>query len=224
MDVILLERIEKLGQMGDVVKVRPGFARNFLLPQRKALRATKSNLDYFQSKRSQLEAQNLERRAEAEKVAAKMEGLTVVVLRQAGETGILYGSVSGRDIAEAVTTGGFSVDRGQVVLDKPIKTIGLHSVRVRLHPEVTVAVTANVARSEEEAKIQAERGEAYIPSVEAEAEAALDAEAEALERVRELEAEQAAAAAAAAGDAAEAEPEAAEPAPKKGKKKDKAAS
>jgi large subunit ribosomal protein L9 len=154
-DVILLERVEKLGQMGQVVKVRPGYARNYLLPQKKALRATKDNLAYFEQRRHQLEAQNLSRRSEAEQVAKKIEGVSVVVIRQAGESGQLYGSVTARDIAEAVTQAGFTVARAQVVLDKAIKTLGLHKQRVVLHPEVSVSVTVNVAQSAEEAEMQA---------------------------------------------------------------------
>ena len=158
MDVILLERIEKLGQMGDVVKVKPGYARNFLLPQKKALRATKANMERFEAERTQLEAQNLERRSEAESVAEKIEGLRVVLIRQAGESGQLYGSVNPRDIAEAVTEAGIKVDRNQIRMDKVIKVLGLHPVQVRLHPEVVVSIEANVARSEEEAELQAETG------------------------------------------------------------------
>ncbi len=154
MEVILLERIDKLGQMGDVVKVKPGYARNFLLPKRKALRANKSNLEAFQQQRAQLEADNLERRSEAEKVAAAIEGLTVVLIRQAGESGQLYGSVTVRDLASAVTEAGTTVQRGQVELGKPIKNLGLHQVRLRLHPEVTTEFTANVAKSAEEAEVQ----------------------------------------------------------------------
>ena len=157
-DVILLERVEKLGQMGQVVKVRPGYARNYLLPQKKALRATKENLAYFEKQRAQLEAQNLKRRSEAEEVAKKLDGLKVVIIRQAGESGQLYGSVSPRDIAEALTQSRFSVTRNQIVLNSPIKALGLHSVPVHLHPEVDVKITVNVARSPEEAERQA-RGE-----------------------------------------------------------------
>jgi large subunit ribosomal protein L9 len=153
--VVLLERIEKLGQMGQVVNVKPGYARNFLLPKKKALRATKENLVYFEKQRAQLEAQNLTRRAEAEEVAAKLKGLQVIIVRQAGESGQLYGSVSARDIAEAVTASGFTVERQQVVLDHTIKTLGLHELRVALHPEVSVGITANVAQSREEAEMQA---------------------------------------------------------------------
>jgi large subunit ribosomal protein L9 len=155
LDVILLERVENLGQMGQVVKVRPGFARNFLLPQKKALRATKENLTYFEKQRAQLEAQNLTRKKEAEQVAAKIEGLSVVIIRQAGESGQLYGSVSARDLSDAVTAAGFTIARGQVVLEKPIKTLGMFPLRVVLHPEVSVQVTANVAQSAEEAEMQA---------------------------------------------------------------------
>ncbi|MEK9661302.1 MAG: 50S ribosomal protein L9, partial [Alphaproteobacteria bacterium] len=158
MEVILLERIEKLGQMGDVVNVKPGFARNYLLPRNKALRATDANRAYFETQRAQLEAENLTRRTEAEAVAGKVDGLTFAVLRQAGETGQLYGSVTARDVANAVSEAGITVGRGQVVLDTPIKTLGLHAVRVNLHPEVSVTVTANVARTEDEAAIQLERG------------------------------------------------------------------
>jgi len=154
-DVILLERVEKLGQMGQVVKVRPGYARNYLLPQKKALRATKDNLTYFEKQRGQLEAQNLSRRSEAEQIAKKIEGVSVVVIRQAGESGQLYGSVTARDIADAVTQAGFTVARSQVVLDKAIKTLGLYKQRVVLHPEVAVTVTVNVAQSAEEAGMQA---------------------------------------------------------------------
>jgi large subunit ribosomal protein L9 len=153
-DLILLERVENLGQMGQVVKVRPGFARNFLLPQKKALRATKDNLAYFDKQRAQLEAQNLTRKGEAEQVATKLDGIHVVIIRQAGESGQLYGSVSARDIADAVTAAGFTIGRGQIVLDKPIKALGLYKTRVVLHPEVSVSVTANVAQSPEEAEMQ----------------------------------------------------------------------
>ena len=157
MDVILLQRIESLGQMGDVVKVKPGYARNFLLPQKKALRATKANRDYFEKQRAQLEAQNLKLKSEAQAVADKMGGnFTVVVIRSAGETGQLYGSVATRDVAEAVTKAGVTVDRRQVLLDQPIKELGLSKTRLALHPEVIVTVTINVAQSEEEAKLQAE--------------------------------------------------------------------
>ncbi len=154
-EVVLLERVEKLGQMGQLVKVKPGFARNYLLPQKKALRATKENLAYFETQRAQLEANNLQRKSEAGEIGAKLEGLTVVLVRQAGESGQLYGSVSARDIAGAVTEAGFTIEKLQVVLEKPIKNLGMHPVRVVLHPEVSVMVTANVAQSAEEAAMQA---------------------------------------------------------------------
>jgi len=140
--------------MGQVVNVKPGFARNYLLPQKKAMRATKTNLAYFETQRAQLEATNLNRKAEAEVVAGKLAGLRVVVIRQAGESGQLYGSVSSRDIALAVTEAGFTVERHQVVLDHTIKTLGLHPVRIALHPEVAVSVSVNVAQSPEEAEMQ----------------------------------------------------------------------
>jgi len=158
MQVILLERIGRLGQMGDVVNVRDGYARNFLLPQGKALRANKDNLAKFESQRVQLEAHNLELKKEAEEISGRLAGNTFTAIRQAGDTGQLYGSVSTRDIAEAVTAGGFTVNRNQVLLERPIKTLGLHETKVQLHPEVIVAVMLNVARSEEEAERQA-RGE-----------------------------------------------------------------
>jgi large subunit ribosomal protein L9 len=158
MDVILLQRVEKLGQMGEVVKVKPGYARNYLLPQKKALRATKENVASFEQSRTQFEAENLDKRNEAEHVAGKLAGLSVVLTRQASDSDQLYGSVTTRDIADQVTEAGFTVGRRQVELDRPIKTVGLHSVRIRLHPEVAVDVTANVARSTEEAEAQA-RGE-----------------------------------------------------------------
>ena len=174
MQVILLERVERLGQMGDVVKVKDGFARNFLLPRKKALRATKDNMAYFEGQKAQYEARNLAARSEAEKLAAKIDGKQFVVIRQAGETGLLYGSVSTRDIADAITEGGFSIARTQVVLDKPIKTLGLHDVKLSLHPEVRVSVSLNIARSVEEAERLA-RGESLTPT-EAE-EARIEAEA-----------------------------------------------
>ena len=157
-EVILLQRIEKLGQMGDVVKVKPGFARNFLLPQGKAIRSNTANRARFEGERIQLEATNLKRREEAERLAERMSGLTVVIIRQAGDSGSLYGSVSPRDIAVAAAEGGLTVNRQQVQLEHPIKTLGLSEVRVVLHPEVTIRIVANVARSPEEAERQA-RGE-----------------------------------------------------------------
>jgi large subunit ribosomal protein L9 len=158
MEVILLERVAKLGQMGETVKVRDGYARNFLLARGKALRATENNKKHFESQRAQIEARNLEAKKEAEGVAEKLEGQTFVIIRQAGESGHLYGSVATRDIAEAATAGGFSLNRNQIVLTHPIKALGLHSVPVHLHAEVDVKITVNVARSEEEAERQA-RGE-----------------------------------------------------------------
>ena len=158
MQVILLERVEKLGQMGDEVKVKDGFARNFLLPKKKALRATKANREYFAGQKQQLEARNLEQKKEAEKVGTKLDGKTFTLIRQAGDRGQLYGSVSPRDISDAISEGGVSVNRTQVPLDQAIKTIGLFKIGVRLHPEVRVSVTINVARSEDEAERQL-RGE-----------------------------------------------------------------
>ncbi len=159
MEVILLERIEGWGQMGDVVKVRPGYARNYLLPQKKAMRANKANMAFFETQRAQIEAGNLAKREEAEQVGSKVDGLAVVLIRQASETGQLYGSVTARDAADALHEEGLTVKRTQVVLDRPIKTLGLTPIRVRLHPEVTVIVTANVARTAEEAELQATSGE-----------------------------------------------------------------
>jgi large subunit ribosomal protein L9 len=209
MDVILLQRIEKLGQMGQVVKVKPGFARNYLLPQKKALRATDANRARFEKQRAQLEAINLSRREEAQKISGKVDGLTVVIIRQAGETGHLYGSVSPRDVAAAATAGGVTMERSQVLMDRPIKMLGLHPVRIALHPEVIVTITANVAKSEEEAEIQKKAGGFVPPTTE---------EQPSLEEVL-AEADQAA-----AGEAepAEAKPQAEEAAEAKPKKKAKA--
>ncbi len=187
MDVILLERVAKLGQMGEVVKVRDGYGRNFLLPNHKALRATKENRARFETMKVELEARNLERRQEAEVVAEKLNGQIVVMVRQAGESGQLYGSVSTRDIAEGLVAAGFNVDRQQVVLNHPIKALGLHDVPVILHPEVTVSVRANVARSAEEAERQA-RGEDVRTSRDEDAEI----EAELAEQRAEVAAELAA--------------------------------
>ena len=160
MEVILLERIESLGQMGDVVSVKPGYARNYLLPQKKALRANDGNRKVFEERRAQLEAENLERKSEAEQVSKTLDGLTVVLVRAAGESGQLYGSVSARDIADAVTAAGVTVGRSQVKLDKALKALGLEPVRIQLHPEVAVNVTVNIARSEDEAETQARLGRA----------------------------------------------------------------
>ena len=190
MQVILLERVEKLGQMGEVVKVKDGFARNFLLPRKKALRATKANITRFEGQKAQLEAHNLSLKKEADAVATKLDKQTFVILRQAGETGMLYGSVSTRDIADAISAGGITVSRTQIVLDKAIKMLGLHGVKVQLHPEVRVSVSMNVARTAEEADRQA-RGENVLKT---EAEQAR-ADAEAM-----FEDAQAARAAAEAGD------------------------
>ncbi|GAB1581524.1 50S ribosomal protein L9 [Phyllobacterium phragmitis] len=155
MEVILLERISRLGQMGDTVKVKDGYARNFLLPQGKALRANEANKKRFEGQRAQLEARNLERKNEAQAIADKLDGKSFIAVRSAGETGQLYGSVSTRDIADLLTAEGFTVSRNQVELNTPIKTIGLHPIVIALHPEVEVTVTINVARSAEEAERQA---------------------------------------------------------------------
>ncbi len=172
MHVVLLERVAKLGQMGEVVTVKDGYARNFLLPQGKALRATEANLKRFEGERAQLEARNLEAKAEAEKVARRIDGEAFVVIRSASDGGALYGSVTTRDIADAATAGGFSLDRRQVVLDHPIKELGLHAVSVVLHPEVEATISINVARSREEAELQASGK--TIQQLQAEAEAAAE--------------------------------------------------
>lgn len=176
MEIILLERVEKLGQMGDVVTVRPGYARNYLLPQRKALRATKNNIEHFESRRADLEARNLERRGEAEDAGGKLEGLSLTIIRQAGESGQLYGSVSNRDIAGELAGQGITIDRRQVELDQPVKLLGLHTANIRLHPEVAIPVTLNVARSAEEAEMQERLGAAVTPE-------ALEAAAQAAEKL-----------------------------------------
>ncbi|MCH8808308.1 MAG: 50S ribosomal protein L9 [Proteobacteria bacterium] len=204
MQVILLERIEKLGQMGDVVTVKPGYARNFLLPQGKARRATKENLDRFEQQRAQLEAENLEHRGEAEKIGAKLKGLVVTLIRQAGESGQLYGSVNTHDLAAEITEAGYTVARNQISLDGVIKATGLHQVKVRLHPEVSVTITANVARSDTEAEAQARSGHLLSAEEQHAAEEAAAAETEAVvARIEAEEAEQ-------AGKDAEAEPSAEE--------------
>ncbi|MEM9145780.1 MAG: 50S ribosomal protein L9 [Pseudomonadota bacterium] len=174
MDVVLLERVEKLGQMGEVVKVRDGYARNFLLPQGKALRATKGNIARFEAERAHRETQNAEAKAAAEALAAEIEGMQLVVIRAASEAGALYGSVAPRDIAELAAAGGFEVERRQVVLERPIKELGLHPVRIQLHPEVSATVQANVARSEEEADMQASGKSIQELRAEADAEADFD--------------------------------------------------
>lgn len=180
MDIILLERIERLGQIGDVVSVRPGYARNYLLPKQKALRATKENLAAFEQRRAQIEADNIKRRDEAEAVAKKLEGFGIVVIRQAGESGQLYGSVNARDIVSGVTEGGVTIERHQVALDQVIKTLGIHKVALQLHPEVKVNIIVNVARSQEEAERQAETGKFVSQQDLEEAEEAIQADIDAL--------------------------------------------
>ncbi len=174
MEVVLLERVAKLGQMGEVVNVKQGYARNFLLPQGKALRATAANLKRFEAERAQLEARNLEAKGEAAKVAAKLDGQAFVVIRSASDGGALYGSVTTRDIADAATAGGFSLDKRQVELNAPIKELGLHDVTVTLHPEVDATIVVNVARSAEEAAMQASGKTIQQLQAEADAEAEFD--------------------------------------------------
>jgi large subunit ribosomal protein L9 len=173
-ELILMQRVDKLGQMGELVKVRPGYARNHLIPAGKAVRANKDNLARFERERAQLEAQNLKRREEAERIAERVSGLSVIIIRQAGESGALYGSVSTRDIADGCKASGLTVAREQVMLAQPIKSVGLTTVRVALHPEVSIPVVVNIARSPEEAEKQA-RGERVEAADEAEA-ASLEAE------------------------------------------------
>jgi large subunit ribosomal protein L9 len=180
MDVILLERIEKLGQMGETVTVKPGFARNFLLPQKKALRATKANQARFEAERAQLEAANLKRREEAQKVAATMDGHNLLLIRQAGEGGMLYGSVTGRDLADAIKEAGFGIERRQVQLDTPLKSLGAYSVRISLHADVAVTINVTVARSAEEAARAAAKA-AEVVAEEAVEEVAAEAVAETTE-------------------------------------------
>lgn len=162
MQVILLEKIERLGKMGDVVSVKPGYARNYLLPREKALRATKSNLAYFEAEKKVLEADSAKRQSEAEKTAKKIEGITVAIVRQASEDGTLYGSVSARDIAMAISEKTAEISRSNVIIDRSYKMLGLYPVKISLHPEVSTTITLNIARSMDEAKIQEERGEALI--------------------------------------------------------------
>lgn len=171
MQVILLERVAKLGQMGDVVNVKPGFARNYLLPQGKALSASERNIADFEARKAQLEARNLETRKEAEALGERLAGQTFIVIRSASDGGALYGSVTPRDAADAAATGGFTVDRKQIVLTRPIKELGLHDVSVTLHPEVEVTIHLNVARSPEEAELQASGKSIRELAAEAEAEA-----------------------------------------------------
>jgi len=174
MQVVLLERVAKLGQMGEVVQVKDGYARNFLLPQGKALRATEGNMKRFETERAQLEVRNLELKGEAEKVARKLDGQAFMVIRSASDGGALYGSVTTRDISDAATEGGFTLDRRQVVLDQPIKALGLHPVAVVLHPEVEATISINVARSRDEAELQASGKTIQQLQAEAEAEAEFD--------------------------------------------------
>jgi len=171
MEVILLERVENLGQMGDVVEVRPGFARNYLLPRKKALRANDDNKKIFEAQRADLEARNLERRKDAEAAASKLDGRSFVIIRQASDAGLLYGSVTNRDIADVAGEDGAKIDRSQVRLDKPLKTLSISTVRIALHPEVSVTVEINIARSAEEADRQA-RGENVLARVDDAGEAA----------------------------------------------------
>src|SRR3990167_3758395 len=179
-EIILLERVEKLGKMGDVVKVKPGYARNFLLPQRKALRATKENLAYFEAQRAALEKLNNERKAEAQKVATKLEGLKLMIIRQASEAGSLYGSVASRDIADALAANAqITIARNQVDLNDAFKTIGLFPVKIILHPEVKVQITLNIARSAAEAATQEKTGKAAIVDHKADARKAAKEQAEA---------------------------------------------
>ena len=184
MEVILLERIEKLGQMGDVVKVKPGFARNFLLPKNKALRKTKQNLEHFEKQKAQLEADNLTHKKEASEVGTKLDGLSVTIIRAAGESGQLYGSVTSRDIAEAVSKKGIKIAKQQVTLDRALKTLGLEPIRVTLHPEVAVEIVANIARTDEEAKQQLKLGRAIITTEESDSESS--SAPEDANKVREL--------------------------------------
>ena len=186
MDVILLERIEKLGAMGDVVKVKPGFARNFLIPQEKALRATKANLARFEAERDYLEQRNAENRAQAEDDGKAIDGADIVMIRRAGDTGQLYGSVSIRDIYEALMVKSISVKRNQIIIEKPIKALGVHPVTIRLHPEVSVGITVNVARSEDEAERQAKGEDVIATQMAAEKADAEEAAAERAEIAAEM--------------------------------------
>ncbi|MCP5382978.1 MAG: 50S ribosomal protein L9 [Kordiimonadaceae bacterium] len=199
MDIILLERVTNLGQIGDVVKVKNGYARNFLLPQKKALRATKANIAHFEAQRKEIEANNLKAKSEAEAIAAKMDKVSVVLIRQAGESGQLFGSVSARDIAVELEEAGYKVDKSQVILNRALKTLGLYDIALRLHAEVEVNVTVNVARSAAEAEIQAAGGDVSADLKEEEfavedyfekeedAEAAVNADAEEEEVAEEAE-------------------------------------
>ncbi len=191
MEVILLERVERLGQMGDVVTVKPGYARNYLLPQKKALRATDANRTRFESERTQLEAQNLEQKSEADSVATRLDGVAVVLIRAASDSGQLYGSVTARDIATSFTEAGYTVSRTQVLMERPVKTLGIFDFRIRLHPEVTATVSVNVAKSEEEAEAQADRVARGLPALQTLAE--LEAEQDQRDRRGAAPARQAAA-------------------------------
>ncbi|HAA91320.1 MAG TPA: 50S ribosomal protein L9, partial [Rhodospirillaceae bacterium] len=177
---------EKLGQMGDVVSVKPGYARNFLFPKKKALRASKGNLEHFESQRKELEAENLQRKSEAEDIGGRMDGLQVVIIRSAGEAGQLYGSVNARDISDAVSEEGFKISRNQVVIDRPIKMLGLFDIRIRLHPEVDSSVSVNVARSEDEAEQQRKLGRAIISQEEEERQAEEEARLAAAQAAEEM--------------------------------------
>ena len=191
MEIILLERVENLGQMGDLVTVKPGYARNYLLPKGKAIRATKENREKFDSDRAQLEADNLAKKSEAEKVAEKMEGLSVTLIRAASEMGQLYGSASSRDIAVAATDAGFTISKTQVDMNTAVKTLGIFPVRVILHPEVAVEIKVNIARSEDEAAEQLRLGRAILSdTAEREREEAAAAAAAAEARMAEMEAEE----------------------------------
>jgi large subunit ribosomal protein L9 len=174
MEVVLLQRVAKLGQMGEIVSVKAGYARNYLLPQGKALRSTPANLARFETERAQLETRNLEEKSEAEAIAVKLDGKSFVVIRSASDGGALYGSVTTRDVADAATEGGFSLDRRQVTLDHPIKELGLHNLTIVLHPEVEVTISVNVARSKEEAELQASGRTIQELQAEADAEAEFD--------------------------------------------------
>jgi large subunit ribosomal protein L9 len=223
MEVVLLERVPKLGQMGDVVRVKPGFARNYLLPRKKALRATKANMAFFETQRKRLETTNLERKSEAEKVAEKMKDFSVTLLRQASEALQLYGSVGARDIAQAATEAGVQITRPQVNLDKAIKTLGLHDVEIMLHPEVSVHIKVNIARSATEAEFQAQGGVLIADAVRAQQEAEeqqrlAEQQAALLEKPKAAEAAEPAAEAAPAAEEAATEEKPA----KKGKKKKEA--
>jgi len=192
MQVILLEKVENLGKMGDVVEVKPGYARNFLLPREKALRATKSNIAFFEAEKKAMQAESDRKKVDAEKLAKKIEGMFVAIVRQASEAGSLYGSVTARDIAIAIAAKGETVDKNQVVVDRSYKTLGLYPVKVNLHPEVSTSITINVARSLDEAKIQEERGEALITTAEDEkAQIAAEKAAEREAKLKKMEARKA---------------------------------